>query len=133
MKLFENEYVILSIDEQVPCLEWTGKKGFLPSQIFRRSEEKSLQFYSEYHETYPAMQWLVNAREIGVVSPADMQWVADEILPQFVAMGLTKEAFVIPVKEFGKMSVSYYGSTVGQSMDIRIFENIEAAKKWLKQ
>ena len=132
MKLFENEYVILSIDEQVPCLEWIGKKGFLPSEEFRRSEEKSLQFYHEYHETYPGMQWLVDARQIGAVSPEDMQWVADKILPQFVAMGLTKEAFIVPEKELGKMTVNYYQSTVGQAMTIRVFDSIDVARKWLK-
>ena len=133
MKLFENEYVILSIDEQVPCLEWIGKKGFLPSDKFRKSEEKSLQLYREYHGTYPGMQWLADTRKVGAVSPEDMQWVTDEILPQFVAMGLTKEAFITPAKEFGKMTVSYYKSTVGQPPAIRMFKSVEAAKKWLGQ
>ena len=131
MKLFENEYVMLSIDKQVPCLEWIGKKEFLPSRAFRQAETKSLQFYRKYHKLYPGMSWLVDARKIGAVSPEDMQWAAHEILPEFISLGLTKEAFIVPAKEFGKMTVSYYKSTVGQSMDIRIFDNVETAKKWL--
>ncbi len=133
MELFENEYVTLSIDESVPCLEWIGKKEFIPSNEFRLSEQKSLQLYLEYAKQYPKMQWFVDARFIDVVSPKDTQWVIDEILPQFAAAGLTKEAFVIAKSGLGKMTVNYYKSKAGQTIEIRMFDSVETAKSWLKE
>lgn len=132
MKLFENEYVTLSIDKSVPCLEWIGKQRFMPSTEFRRSEEQSLQLYREYKTKYPKMQWFVDARSLNAISPKDTQWVVDNILPQFAALGLTKEAFVLPENALGKMTVNHYKSAAGHTIEIQVFGTVEAAKNWLK-
>ena len=132
MKLFENEYVKLSLDEKVPCLEWIGKK-FMPSEAFRASEETSLQLYREYKKKYPQLEWFVDARDIGPVSPQDTQWVIDKILPQFAADGLAKEGFVIPKSVIGKMTVKNYISTAGKTIEMKLFDTVEAAKNWLKE
>lgn len=131
MKLFENEYVTMSIDKNVPCLEWIGKK-YMPSKEFRASEEKSLQLYREYKNIYPQLEWFIDARDIGPVIPQDTQWVVNEILPHFAAAGLTKEGFVVPQNALGKMTVNYYTSRVGKIIEIRIFETVIATKNWLK-
>jgi hypothetical protein len=132
MKLFDNEYVTLSIDESVPCLEWIGKK-YMPSKEFRASEEKSLQFYLEYKDKYPRFEWFVDARDIGAVSPANTQWVVDEILPRFAAAGLTKEAFVVSESAFGELTVKDYMLKSGEMIEIKVFDTVEAAKNWLKE
>jgi hypothetical protein len=132
MDLFENEYVRLSIDESVPCLEWIGKK-YMPSEAFRTSEEKSLQLYRESKKKYPQLEWLVDARDIGVVSSQDMQWVIDKILPRFALAGLTKEGFVVPKSAIGKMTVKNYISAAGKTIEMKVFDTVEAAKNWLKE
>lgn len=132
MKLFENEYVRLSIDTSVPCLEWIGK-GFMSSQDFRTSEEKSLQFYTEYKDRYPHMEWFVDARNIGPMSPEDTAWVAEKILPKFAEAGLTKEAFVVPKSALGRIVVKDYVSKAGKTIEMQIFDTVEAAKGWLKK
>jgi hypothetical protein len=132
MKLFDNEYVTLSIDEMVPCMEWVGKK-FIPSNDFRASEEKSLEFYQEYKKKYPRLEWFVDARLIGPISPADTQWVVDNILPQFSEAGLKKEVFVVPKSALGQMAVTDYVSGAGQTIEMKVFDTAEAAKDWLKE
>lgn len=133
MKLFENDYVKISIDESVPCLEWIGKKGFIHSKEFRLSEEKCVQFYLEYKDTYPKMGWFVDARNIGAISPMDTQWVIEEILPQLAAAGLKKEAFVVPRSALGKLTVDLYKSNSGDIIEIQLFETVQPAKTWLKE
>ena len=133
MELFDSAYVKIAIDESVPCLEWIGKKGFIPSNEFRRSEEKSLQFYRKYKEKYPTIEWFVDARYIDAVDPEDTQWVIDKILPQFAEAGLTKEAFVIPESALGKITVTHYKSISGHTIEIQLFDTAQAAKKWLKK
>jgi hypothetical protein len=131
MKLFDNDYVTLSLDETVPCLEWIGKR-YMTSQIFRDSEEKSLKFYLQYKRKYPRLEWFVDAREIGPLSPQDTQWVVDEILPEFATAGLKKEAFVVPTSALGKMVVKNYESQAGMKVEIKVFDTVSAAKNWLK-
>ncbi len=131
MQLFENDYVMLSLDENVPCLEWIGK-GHIPSEVFRESEEKSLQFYLQYKGKYPHLGWFVDARKIGALFPADTQWVADEILPRFATAGLKKEGFVVPTSALGKMTVHNYESQAGDRIEIEVFDTVEDAKNWLR-
>jgi hypothetical protein len=131
MKLHENDSICLSLDEKVPCLEWIGKK-FLSSEEFRQSEEKSLEYYLQYKKQYPGLGWFVNASQVGAVSPRDTQWVAQEILPKFAAAGLKKEAFVIESNASGEMTIQTYESQAGQIIEIKMFNNGDAAKSWLK-
>lgn len=132
MKLFENKSVIISIDELIPCLEWIGK-GPLNSQTFRESEEKSLAFYQEYKPKYPALEWFVDARKIRSLAPEDVEWVAQEILPQFAAAGLTKEVFVLPESAIGRFVVrDYTDLATGKKVEIQAFVSVEEAKNWLK-
>lgn len=132
MKLFENDDVLVGLDENVPCLEWIGKRP-LHSEAFRESEEKSLQFYRQHKTQYPALEWYVDARKIRSVSSEDLEWVANEILPQFEAVGLTKEAFVMPESALGRFAVKDY-SEKSQSgkVTFRMFASETDAKAWLK-
>ena len=132
MELFNNEYITISIDESVPCLEWIGKK-FISSEVFRESEEKSLSYYREYVEKYPNLQWYVDARKVGAISHEDTEWVAKTILPQFATMGLKKEAFVVPESAFGKVAINDYKSESGDRIRIEVFDSELKAKTWLAE
>ena len=131
MDLYDDEFVKISIDESVPCIEWIGKQ-FMSSEKFRFSEEKSLALFTEYKLKYPKLEWYVDAREIGPVSPENTEWVARTILPQFAAAGLKKEAFVVPKSALGRMAVQHYVSEAGETIQMQVFDSPEAAKKWLK-
>ncbi len=131
MELFENDYYRISLDVSVPCLEWTAKK-FMPSSEFRTSEEKSLQFFTEQKTKYPNLQWYVAARDLGVLSSEDTEWVASVILPKFAALGLKKEAFVVPKSAFGKLALDNYTSDAGETIAIEVFDGEATAKQWLK-
>jgi len=131
MILFENDYYALSLDTEIPCLEWIGKK-FIPSAEFRESEIKSLEYFMKFKLQYPALEWFVDTRNIGPVSPTDTQWVAEEILPQFAKAKLTKEAFVVPITSLGKMAVKNYSSKAGEIVEIQVFASPKEAKEWLK-
>ena len=133
MELFENDCVKIAIDESVPCLEWIGRKGFIPSIEFRLSEERSLELYLKHKAKYPKMEWFVDARYIDAVDPEDTQWMVDEILPQFAEAGLTKEALVIPESALGKITVNHYMSLSGHPIEIRLFQTAEAAKNGQKK
>ena len=131
MELFENAVITISLDPEVPCLEWVAK-DFLNSKQFRESELKSLEFYRQYKLQHPELQWFVDARNIGPISPRDTEWVAEEILPQFAKAGLRKEAFVIPESALGKLVLKNYRAQSGLIIEIKAFTSAQKAKDWLK-
>ena len=132
MTLFENADVLIALDESVPCLEWIGKRAVL-SQAFRESEEKSLDFYQQYKSVQPNLEWFVDSRNVRSLLPADIEWVANEILPKFEAAGLTKEAFVVPETALGRFTVNDYSEkSKSGKVTIRMFATEEEAKAWLK-
>lgn len=131
MVLFDNEYVTLSLDEAVPCLEWIGKQ-FMPGEEFRASEKRSLEFFLAYKGRYPRLEYFVDARNIGPISPQDTKWIIDELMPRFIASHLKKEAFVVPSSAVGKMVVKNYENQVNEMVEIKVFDAVEAAKDWLR-
>ena len=131
MTIFENAYVKIAFDVSIPCLEWIGKQ-YIPSAEFRNSEEKLLQVYREYTKKFPMMPMCIDARLIGVISPKDTQWVAEVMLPQAIDAGLKKEAFVV-AEGLSKMTITHYKSATGVSVEIGMFNTIEAAKAYLKE
>lgn len=132
MDIEDNEYYRITIDENTPCLEWIGKK-FMPSQVFRESEQKSLEAFLKHRSKYSNFQWYVDARDIGVVSREDTEWVAENILPKMSAAGLRKEAFIVPKSALGRMTVKNYQSKAGEVIQIQVFGTPTEAKSWLKK
>ncbi|TXT67588.1 MAG: hypothetical protein BAJALOKI1v1_50028 [Promethearchaeota archaeon] len=113
-------------------MEWIGKK-FIPSQKYRESEEKSLEFYREYKRRFPRLGWFVDARNVKSVSTDDMQWVTDVILPESSKLGLQKEAFVVPESAITQLVINNYKAKSGSIIEIEAFSSEREAKKWLKQ
>ena len=133
MQLFENDDVVICLDESVPCLEWIAKKS-VTSETFRESEIESLRFYRKYKPKYPALEWFVDARKMRSLLEEDVQWVANEILPKFEVAGLTKEVFVMPEQALGRFVVKEYSEkSRSGKVTIRMFASVEEAKAWLKQ
>ncbi len=132
MVLYENEFYKLALDTKTPCLEWIGK-SFMPSEQFRESEIKSVEFYKKYKTQHPKLEYFVDAQEIGPISPSDTQWIVDKILPQFQELGLKKEAFVIPKTAIGKFVVKNYVSSAGAVIEVNVFSTETEAKSWLKE
>ncbi len=133
MLLFENNDVVISLDTSVPCLEWIAKKP-VSSETFRESELESLRFYRQYKPKYPTLEWFVDARKMRSLLQEDVEWVTEEILPQFEAAGLTKEVFVMPEQALGRFVVKDYSEkSKSGKVTIRMCASAEEAKAWLKQ
>jgi hypothetical protein len=131
MELFDSIFVRISLDEEVPCLEWIGKQ-FIPSAQFRESEQKSLELFREYKARFPRLEWFVDARSIGPIAPDDTRWVAQDLLPEFLSAGLKKEAFLVPTSSVGKLVLTNYESQAGGQILIQVFDSEGAAKQWLR-
>jgi hypothetical protein len=132
MVLFENESYRISLDTEIPCLEWLGFSS-MTSKEFRESEWMSIDFIKEYKKKYPKLEWFVDAREVGLISTEDTSWAVEEILPRVASLGISKEAFVVSESALGKLIIKNFKSKAGETIEIKLFSSSEDAKSWLKE
>ena len=132
MILIETPYYRISIDPNVPCLEWIGLKP-MDSNTFRESEVKLRDFYLHNKKDYKSFNLYVDAREIGNISSDDTTWVVKEILPHMVTAGMRKEAFVVPETAMERLIVTNYINKAGNIIEMKKFSDERAAKEYLGQ
>lgn len=132
--LYQTEKVKMYIDKEVPCLvnEWLG---FLTSKDFREAIIKLVELLAKHSPNFGKLNMLADTRKLNVVSPKDLDWINEEINPQYVKSGASFEAFVIPEDIFGEKSVKkYIESTTSEGIfTVKMFTTIEEAKEWLKE
>lgn len=131
--LYETKNVRFYIDETVPCLvnEWYG---FIKSDDFRIAILKLVDLLRAYRPQYSSLSMLADTRELGILTRADVEWVAQEVNPQYLEAGATHEAFVLSKDEFGKLSVTRYVTKTNDEGEfvVRMFDSVQAAKEWLR-
>ncbi len=132
MILENTDYYRISIDPNVPCLEWIALKP-MKSNIFRESEIKLRDQYIASKKRYKSLNLYIDARNIGLISTADTSWVAEEILPLLAEAGLRKEAFVVSEEGLKRLIVSNFINKAGVKVEIKKFSNEIAAKEYLRQ
>lgn len=72
-----------------------------------------------------------NRRVVGSWSAAN-DWIAQHWAPQVLAMGLKRFAHVVSPGIFGQASASEMVTRVGTQLEMRLFQDIELAKAWLR-
>ena len=126
MILYQKTYVTIEQDEQLKCLiqNW---KGFATSANFRDAINQSLEVFKK-----GGLDKIIsNTKDAALVSKEDTMWVAKEITPQMVEHGLRYMAFILPTNVFTQMAVENYKEDAGSIVNIRYFDQVEAAKKWM--
>ena len=77
MNVYQNEHVTISVDcsMHLICQTWTGVPT---SDSFRTGELMALQLAEDHH----LKRWLIDQQQIRLIKPKDLQWFAQEWLPQ---------------------------------------------------
>lgn len=78
---------------------------------------------------------LADTRKLHVLSRDDTKWVAEEINPKYLELGITHEAFIVPQDKCGETAVMDYISESNSSSSYitKIFSDFEEARNWLKE
>ena len=72
-----------------------------------------------------------NRAVIGSWSAAN-EWIATTWVPQVLRLGLKKFAHVVSPGIFGQASAAEMVTRVGTQLEMRLFEDIDLAKAWLR-
>ena len=73
-----------------------------------------------------------NSAVIGSWNSAN-EWIAQNWVPQVLSLGLKRFAHVVSPGIFGQASAAEMVTRVGTQLEMRLFENIELAKAWLRE
>ena len=128
--LQDNEFskVYFDSDLQAGVIDWKDMK--LTSVEYRSAFEKIIE-YTKGKNIF--INYLADTRVQSVVSPEDRKWFQENIIPEAIKHGLKRGAVVISGNAFKKyyMNMIIRGSKMFP-IEIKMFDNMEKAKKWLK-
>ena|SRR6476620_8295999 len=103
-------------------------KGYATSDEFREGTEYMLQVLLENK----AHKVLADIKEMTLIGMEDQRWLDTNFLPRAIQAGFKAIAIVEPVAYFNKVAVESISYKISKDkLDIRFFENAEAAKSWL--
>lgn len=125
--LLEMEKADLRYNEETNAIELIWKKRH-DEETYKTAFTKGLEFIEEYKAT----GWLSDIRNEGIVSPANSQWMQEEILPKAINLGLKRIAAVLKADVFQEFYVKNVTKQAQKSNQLmKYFDNIEDANKWL--
>ncbi|MBD2721835.1 hypothetical protein [Hymenobacter armeniacus] len=124
---FDKVYLTIELDEANGWIynNWTG---VLPTETVIRGCQATIDFL----RGNPCPQMLNDNRGvIGSWSSAN-DWIAQNWVPQVLRLGLKRFAHVVSPGIFGQASAEEMVTRVGTQFEMRLFQDIEMAKSWLR-
>jgi hypothetical protein len=78
--------------------------------------------------------WVVDLRNIGIISQADQEWYDKDFLPRAANAGIKRIGATIPESAFARLSAAkYIAETKEAGIWVRYFADIEEAREWVKK
>ena len=127
MILFTKPFLTIEHNADIACIiqHW---KGFAKSEEFRQGIENSVEAFRQTR----ANKIISNTKDFAVVKKEDTDWVATQVTPLLVQLGLKYMAFILPSSAFTKISVDNFKSKADDAVQIRYFDDQAKAKAWLE-
>jgi hypothetical protein len=108
-------------------MDWDG---YATSAQFREGTELMLKTLLEHG----AHKVLADARDMILISQEDQKWLENSFLPRAIDRGFKAVALIKPVSYFNAVAIESVSYKVHKrDFLIRIFDNQEEARDWLRQ
>ncbi|UOQ97035.1 hypothetical protein MUN81_17565 [Hymenobacter sp. 5317J-9] len=125
---FDKVYLTIELDEANGWI-YNNWVGVLPTEKVIQGCQATIDFLREK----PCAQMLNDNREVvGSWSSAN-DWIAQNWMPQVLRLGLKRFAHVVSPGIFGQASAAEMVTRVGSQFEMRLFQDIELAKNWLRE
>lgn len=102
--------------------------GVLPTEKVIQGCQATIDFLREN----PCAHMLNDNRKIIGSWNSANDWIAEHWIPQVLALGLRRFAHIVSPDIFGQASAAELVTRVGQHFEIRLFQDLELAKAWLR-
>lgn len=129
MLVVNDKNLVLAYDEDLKCIIQTWK-GHFSSDYFKEGVERTNQLFANKR---PVSRFLVDAQNASLIKKEDTDWAAKTAIPTAIRHGLKYYGFVVPTNVFTQLSLNNFQKELNQpSLEIKLFDNIDAARAWMK-
>lgn len=120
--------LVLHLHTGLHCALETEWLGFTSSSNFRRYITEAL----ELARQHGARGWIANDSRLGAVRPVDLEWVAQEVLPAMVALGIRRFARLESQETLNRMLIGsmYQEATPDLAFEVQAFTDLPTARAW---
>jgi hypothetical protein len=79
--------------------------------------------------------WVADDRLLGPVRPADMEWIATQIMPELVGLGLKRLARVEAHDPLNQLLIKKMHNTANEiaPFEQRLFTDVQEARAWASE
>jgi len=114
--------------EDIQCViqHWSTYSG---SANFREANNKTVDIFKTKKRVTKIIS---DSLVLGVVKKEDTDWVAEDINPVLIKLGLKKIAFIVPDSVFAQIAVDNYKIEAKGALAVRYFKNMPDALSWIK-
>jgi hypothetical protein len=134
MLIQKETFVTATFDPRISAVHQVWH-GFARSEQFRDATERVIAFVVKSRGSHARINFLVDARALGVLSSEDMTWAATNANPRLFAAGMRKIAFLVPEKAIARMTLQNYEKSartvVVDQIESRQFPDLAGAERWL--
>jgi hypothetical protein len=125
---FDKVYLTIEFDAANNCIynNWTG---VLPTEKVIQGCQATIDFLRNNPCPYMLND---NRAVVGSWSSAN-DWIAQNWMPQVLRLGLKRFAHIVSPGIFGQASAAEMVTRVGTQFEMRLFQDIELAKAWLRE
>ncbi|MDO7853040.1 STAS/SEC14 domain-containing protein [Hymenobacter convexus] len=125
---FDKVYLTIEFDAANSWI-YNNWRGVLPTEKVIQGCQATIDFLREN----PCPHMLNDNREVVGSWSAANEWIAHNWMPQVLRLGLKRFAHIVSPGIFGQASAAEMVTRVGTQFEMRLFEDIELAKSWLRE
>ncbi|HEX8505788.1 MAG TPA: hypothetical protein VF630_10500 [Hymenobacter sp.] len=121
-------YLHLYLHEGVSRAIEAQWKGFVSSALLREATLECVQRAREHRIS----GWVADDRLLGPVRPVDLEWIAQEVLPQLVAVGLKRFARIEAADPLNQLLIGRAQAIAEQQLpfELQSFTDLQEARAW---
>lgn len=103
-------------------------QGFVSSALLRETTLEAVKLARQHRIT----GWIADDRLLGPVRPVDLDWIAKEVLPQLISVGVKRFARIEATDPLNKMLIGKVQEAAEQKLpfELATFTDLVAARTW---
>lgn len=103
-------------------------KGYVSSAVLRQALTDALALAGQHGVT----AWIADERRLGAVRPDDLRWVGQHLMPQLVALGVTRVARIEATDPLNRLLIQREITASQQVLpfEVRVFGSSNEARVW---
>lgn len=132
--LYQDSSMLFELNESIPCIEFKPKGLPNSPEHLREAYFMLIKFCEENINAHSDLKVLIDIRETDGITSQDNEWIASEIVPKFISLGIKRLALVDGVTELAHItSEEFIELSMRSPIQHRVFKEVGSARDWLSK